>query len=49
MIFFDMIIMLIGGVALFVISLLSKKISRWQGIIFLIIYVLYIVYIIIRN
>lgn len=49
LIIFDMIIMLIGGVALFVISLLSKKISRWQGIIFLIIYVLYIVYIIIRN
>lgn len=49
LIFFDMIIMLIGGVALFVISLLSKKMSRWQGIIFLIIYVLYIVYIIIRN
>lgn len=45
----DVIIMLFGGVSLLVISCFSKKFDRWQGIIFLIIYISYVVYIIIRN
>jgi cation:H+ antiporter len=46
---FDLAIMLLGGIALLAISCFSKKVTRWQGVMFLIIYVAYIVYIIIRN
>ena len=45
----DVIIMLSGGVVLLLISCFSKKVSRWQGIVMLVTYVAYIVYIIIRN
>jgi cation:H+ antiporter len=48
-IIFDLIVMIVGGVAMFTVSLFSKKISRWQGILFLACYIAYIVYIIIRN
>jgi len=41
--------MLVGGILLMLISIFSKKILRWQGIMFLIIYVAYIAYVIIRN
>lgn len=46
---FDLIVMIFGGLALLAISLFSKKVNRWQGIIFLAIYIGYIVYIVIRN
>lgn len=46
---FDMVIMLIGSISLLAISCFSKKVNRWQGALFLIAYVSYIVYIIIRN
>ena len=45
----DVIVMLFGGVSLLLISCFSKKVDRWQGIIFLVIYVSYIIYIIVRN
>ncbi len=46
---FDFIVMLAGGVVLLLISFFFKKMNRWQGIVFLAVYVAYIVYIIIRN
>lgn len=46
---FDFIVMLAGGVVLLLISIFFKKMNRWQGIVFLAIYVAYIVYIIVRN
>ena len=45
----DMLVMLLGGLIIFGISLFSKKLKRWQGIILFLLYVAYIVYIIIRN
>ncbi|MBE6137213.1 MAG: calcium/sodium antiporter [Erysipelotrichaceae bacterium] len=48
-IMWDMLVMLVGGILLMLISIFSKKILRWQGIMFLIIYVAYIAYVIIRN
>ena len=45
----DVTVMLFGGVSLLLISCFSKKVDRWQGIIFLVIYVSYIIYIIVRN
>lgn len=48
-IIFDLIIMFVGGLSLLIISCFSKKVTRWQGVLFLIIYIAYIVYIVIRN
>ena len=48
-VFIDVVIMLLGGISLLIISCFSKKVNRWQGILFLAVYVSYIVYIIIRN
>lgn len=46
---FDFIVMLAGGVVLLLISIFFKKMNKWQGIVFLAVYVAYIVYIIVRN
>ena len=48
-IIFDVAVMIVGGLAMIVISLFSKKMTRWQGILFLATYVAYVVYIIVRN
>jgi cation:H+ antiporter len=48
-IIFDVAVMIVGGLAMIAISLFSKKMTRWQGILFLATYVAYILYIIIRN
>ena len=48
-IIFDVLVMIAGGLAMIAISLFSKKFNRWQGILFLVIYIAYILYIVIRN
>ena len=48
-IIFDVVVMIFGGISLLAISFLSKKITRWQGILFLAVYVAYIAFIIVRN
>ena len=45
----DMLVMLGSGMIIFFISLFSKKMTRWQGIVTLLLYVGYLAYIIIRN
>lgn len=46
---FDMAVMLVSAVLLFVFSLFNDKINRKEGIFFILIYVAYLSYIIIRN
>ncbi len=46
---FDIIVMLVAGLAIMAITIFCKKTKRWQGIAMVLAYVLYIVYIIIRN
>ncbi|MBE6543782.1 MAG: calcium/sodium antiporter [Ruminococcaceae bacterium] len=46
---FDLIVMLISGVLVLAVSLTSKNMKRWHGIIFMLGYVAYLGYIIYRN
>lgn len=46
---FDIIVMILAGLIIMGIALFCKKTKRWQGIIMLLLYVAYVVYIIIRN
>lgn len=46
---FDLIVMLVSGVLVIGVSLISKNMKRWQGIIFMLSYVAYLGYIIFRN
>ena len=45
----DLLVLLLSGVLVFVISRLGKNIKKWQGVIFIVLYVAYIAYIIIRE
>lgn len=45
----DMFVMLISGLMILLFSLVFRKIKRWQGIVFILFYVAYLAYIIIRN
>ena len=45
----DVIIMFISALVVFVFSFKSKKINRWQGIVMVLIYVVYFTYIILRD
>ena len=45
----DVVIMLISAIAVFLFSLKSKKINRWQGIVMVLIYVAYFTYIVLRD
>ncbi len=46
---FDLIVMLVSGVLVLAVSLTSKNMKRWHGIIFMLGYVAYLGYIIYRN
>ena len=46
---FDLIVMLVSGLLLLAVSLTSKNMKRWHGIIFVLSYVAYLGYIIYRN
>jgi cation:H+ antiporter len=45
----DVIVMLISAIVVFLFSLKSKKINRWQGIVMVLIYVAYFTYIVLRD
>ena len=45
----DVIFMILSAVLVLIFSLISKKITRWQGVVLTLIYVVYIVFIIYRN
>ena len=46
---FDVLVMLISVIVLFIFGFKNNKISRWQGVIMVILYVSYLSYIIVRN
>lgn len=45
----DLIIMLLSALIIFIISRFSKNIKKWQGAMFVAMYVAYLIYIIVRN
>lgn len=45
----DVIVMLASAIIVFVFSIKSKKINRWQGIVMVLIYVVYFTYIVLRD
>ena len=45
----DVVVMLISAIVVFLFSLKSKKINRWQGIVMVLIYVVYFTYIVLRD
>ena len=45
----DVVIMLISAIVVFLFSLKSKRINRWQGIVMVLIYVTYFTYIVLRD
>ena len=45
----DVIVMFISALAVFLFSIKSKKITRWQGIVMVVIYVIYFTYIVLRD
>ena len=45
----DMFVMLFSGIIIYLFSLIFKKIKRWQGVIIILFYVVYLAYIIMRN
>ena len=45
----DLLVLLLSGVLVLIISRLGKNIKKWQGVIFIVLYVAYIAYIIIRE
>ena len=45
----DVVVMLISAIVVFLFSLKSKKINRWQGIVMVLIYVAYFTYIVLRD
>ena len=46
---FDLIVLIISGVAILLISRTTKTLKKWQGIIFVLMYIAYVAYIIIRD
>ena len=45
----DLLVLLLSGVLVLIISRLGKNIKKWQGVIFIVLYVAYITYIILRE
>lgn len=45
----DINVLLLSGIIIWIIALKFKKIQRWQGIVFILIYICYISYIVLRN
>lgn len=46
---FDLVVLFVSGLLVFLISRFSKNMKKWQGVIFVLLYVGYIAYIVIRN
>lgn len=46
---FDLVVLFISGLLVFIISRFSNNMKKWQGVIFVILYVSYLAFIIIRN
>ena len=46
---FDLVVLFVSGLLVFLISRLSKNMKKWQGILFVLLYVAYLAFIIIRN
>lgn len=45
----DLIVLFASGLFVFIISRFSKNIKRWQGVLFVLIYIVYFVYVIVRG
>lgn len=45
----DLLVLLLSGVLVFIIAKFGKNIKKWQGVIFILLYIAYIVYIIMRE
>lgn len=45
----DLLVLLVSGIAVLLIALFGKRIKKWQGVIFLLLYVAYVAYLIIRE
>lgn len=45
----DLVVLFVSGLFVFVISRFSKNIKKWQGVLFVLIYIAYFVYVIIRG
>ena len=45
----DLVVLFISGLFVFIISRFSKNIKKWQGVLFILIYIAYFVYVILRN
>lgn len=45
----DLLVLLVSGIVVLIISKCSKNLKKWQGVIFILIYVVYIAYLIIRE
>jgi cation:H+ antiporter len=46
---FDLVVLFVSGLLVFLISRFSKNMKKWQGILFVLLYVAYLAFIIIRN
>ena len=45
----DLLVLLVSGLAVMLISLFSKNIKKWHGVIFILLYVAYVVYLVMRE
>ena len=45
----DLLVLLVSGLAVMLISLFSKNIKKWHGVIFILVYVAYVVYLVMRE
>lgn len=45
----DLLVLLVSGIAVLLIAIFGKRIKKWQGVIFLLLYVAYVAYLIIRE
>ena len=46
---FDLLVLLLSGVLVLIFSRISKNMKKWQGVIFILLYVLYLTFIIVRD
>lgn len=45
----DLLVLLLSGILVFIISRLGKDVKKWQGVIFIVLYIAYIAYIVLRE
>ena len=46
---FDLLVVLLSGLLVFIISRFSNNLKKWQGVIFILLYVAYLTFIIVRD